>query len=115
LGLDDGAICLDYFAGSGTTGHAVINLNREDSGQRRFILAEMGDYFDTVADAYELPHPPRLTRAEVKRSVSPALWSFMNESRRLLNRRMKTELQVRLRYPTVASMLSELLQKRQIR
>jgi len=39
---------LDYFAGSGTTGHAVINLNREDGGRRRFILVEMADYFDTV-------------------------------------------------------------------
>ena len=39
---------LDYFAGSGTTGHAVINLNRRDGGQRKFILVEMGDYFDTV-------------------------------------------------------------------
>lgn len=39
---------LDYFAGSGTTGHAVINLNRKDSGRRKFILVEMGDYFDTV-------------------------------------------------------------------
>ncbi|MDZ7830270.1 MAG: DNA methyltransferase [Desulfobacterales bacterium] len=39
---------LDYFTGSGTTGHAVINLNREDGGQRKFILVEMGDYFDTV-------------------------------------------------------------------
>ncbi len=39
---------LDYFAGSGTTAHAVINLNREDGGQRKFILVEMGEYFDTV-------------------------------------------------------------------
>ena len=39
---------LDFFAGSGTTGHAVINLNREDGGQRKFILVEMADYFDTV-------------------------------------------------------------------
>jgi len=39
---------LDYFAGSGTTGHAVINLNREDNGRRKYILVEMGDYFDTV-------------------------------------------------------------------
>ncbi len=39
---------MDYFAGSGTTGHAVINLNRVDGGQRKFILVEMGDYFDTV-------------------------------------------------------------------
>ena len=43
-----GSLCLDHFAGSGTTGHAVINLNREDGGQRKFILVEMGDYFDTV-------------------------------------------------------------------
>lgn len=39
---------LDFFAGSGTTGHAVINLNREDGGRRKFILVEVGDYFDTV-------------------------------------------------------------------
>lgn len=42
------AIILDYFAGSGTTGHAVINLNREDGGKRKYILCEMGEYFDTV-------------------------------------------------------------------
>ena len=41
-------IIFDYFAGSGTTGHAVINLNREDGGRRKFILVEMADYFDTV-------------------------------------------------------------------
>ena len=39
---------LDYFAGSGTTAHAVINLNREDEGKRKYILVEMGEYFDTV-------------------------------------------------------------------
>jgi adenine-specific DNA-methyltransferase len=39
---------LDYFAGSGTTGHAVINLEPQDGGRRKFILVEMGDYFDTV-------------------------------------------------------------------
>ena len=39
---------LDFFAGSGTTGHAVINLNREDNGKRKYILVEMGEYFDTV-------------------------------------------------------------------
>ncbi len=41
-------VILDYFAGSGTTAHAVINLNREDSGNRRYILVEQGEYFDTV-------------------------------------------------------------------
>lgn len=39
---------LDYFAGSGTTGHAVIHLNREDGGRRKFVLVDMADYFDTV-------------------------------------------------------------------
>src|SRR5690606_10544721 len=39
---------IDIFAGSGTTGHAVINLNREDGGKRKYILIEMGDHFDTV-------------------------------------------------------------------
>ena len=39
---------LDFFAGSGTTGHAVINLNREDGGNRRYILVEMGEHFETV-------------------------------------------------------------------
>ncbi|MFK5211320.1 DNA methyltransferase [Glaesserella parasuis] len=39
---------LDYFAGSGTTAHAVINLNREDKGNRQYILVEQGEYFDTV-------------------------------------------------------------------
>ena len=45
---DAGSTTLDFFAGSGTTGHAVINLNREDGGCRRFTLVEMGDHFDTV-------------------------------------------------------------------
>ena len=46
--LNDKAYVLDFFGGSGTTGHAVINLNREDGGHRKFILVEMGAYFDTV-------------------------------------------------------------------
>jgi len=41
-------LLLDYFAGSGTTGHAVINLNRADNGIRKYILVEMGEYFETV-------------------------------------------------------------------
>ena len=48
---------VDIFAGSGTTAHAVINLNREDGGQRKFILVEMGDYFDTVL----LPRVKKIT------------------------------------------------------
>ena len=42
------SIILDYFAGSGTTAHAVINLNREDGGNRKYLLIEMGEYFHTV-------------------------------------------------------------------
>lgn len=68
---------------------------------------KMGGYFDAVADAFDLPRPPRLTRAEIQHLVSPALWSFMNESRRLSNTRMKRELKVRLRYPTVADGLAD--------
>jgi len=45
---DNSGLYLDFFAGSGTTGHAVINLNRDDGGNRKYILAEMGEYFDTV-------------------------------------------------------------------
>jgi adenine-specific DNA-methyltransferase len=47
-GLGAADTILDFFAGSGTTGHAVINLNREDGGRRKFILIEMAHYFDTV-------------------------------------------------------------------
>ena len=46
--VEDGAVCMDYFAGSGTTGHAIVNLNREDGGRRKYLLVEMGEYFDTV-------------------------------------------------------------------
>jgi len=48
LGTEDNEIILDFFAGSGTTGHAVINLNREDGGKRKYILVEMGAHFETV-------------------------------------------------------------------
>jgi len=47
-GSSTDALELDFFGGSGTTAHAVINLNRRDSGSRKYILVEMGDYFDTV-------------------------------------------------------------------
>jgi len=46
--VEDEELILDFFAGSGTTAHAVINLNRDDSGRRKYILVEMADYFDTV-------------------------------------------------------------------
>lgn len=48
ISTDKNSLILDYFAGSGTTGHATIKLNREDGGSRKYILVEMGGYFDTV-------------------------------------------------------------------
>jgi nucleoside-diphosphate-sugar epimerase len=63
---------------------------------------KMGEYFDSVADAYNMPRVPRISRAEAQRVLSPMMLSFMNESRRLTNTRMKQELKVVLRYPTVA-------------
>ena len=61
----------------------------------------MGAWFDKLADAYGLPRPPRIARAEAQSRLSPMLLSFMNESRRLGNRRLKAELRLRLRFPTV--------------
>ncbi len=46
--VDSSSLVCDFFAGSGTTAHAVMNLNREDGGERKYILVEMADYFDTV-------------------------------------------------------------------
>lgn len=48
LNNQDNATFLDFFAGSGTTAHATIALNREDEGSRKYILVEQGEYFDTV-------------------------------------------------------------------
>lgn len=48
ISFDNSCTVLDYFAGSGTTAHAVINLNREDGGKRKYILVEMGDHFGNV-------------------------------------------------------------------
>ena len=62
---------------------------------------KMGDYFDLAADLCGLPRPARITRAEAKQTLSPLLLSFMSESRRLDNGRMKRELRLALRYPTV--------------
>ncbi|WP_229487770.1 sugar nucleotide-binding protein [Pseudoduganella lutea] len=82
--------------------HAV-----DDSAMR------MAEYFDAVADAVGLPHPPRLPRAQLAQVVSPTLLSFMSESRRLANGRAKRELGIRLRYPTVADGLQNITAIRQ--
>ena len=71
-------MALDYFAGSGTTGHAVINLNRDDGRQRRFILVEMGDYFDTVL----LPRIKKVTFAPAWKAGKPQRLATKEESER---------------------------------
>jgi nucleoside-diphosphate-sugar epimerase len=62
---------------------------------------KMGDYFDLAADLCGLPHPPRITRAEAASVMGAMQLSFMSESRRLDNSRLKSELGLRLKHPTV--------------
>ncbi len=75
-------------------------LNVVDDGEQK-----MGDYFDQVAAAVGLQKPPRLPRVLLMREVSPMLYSFMSESRRIDNARLKRELRLRLKYPTPAALL----------
>jgi nucleoside-diphosphate-sugar epimerase len=77
-------------------GTAGALYNASDDSELR-----MGDYFDLVADRFGLARPPRIRRAEAERVLPPMLLSFMSESRRLVNARMKRELGVALAYPTV--------------
>ena len=77
-------------------GHPGRAYNASDDS-----LLKMGEYFDLVADRCGLPRPPRVSRAEASRRIAPNQLSFLNESRRLSNRRIKQELRLKLRYPTV--------------
>ena len=67
---------------------------------------KMGEYFDLVAERFGLPRPPRIPRAHAPGRISPEMLSFMQESRRLINTRIKRELHVSLRYPTVGRCLA---------
>ncbi|MCV2219327.1 NAD-dependent epimerase/dehydratase family protein [Thauera sp. Sel9] len=90
--------CMAMFrAGAGR----VYNAS-DDSGLK------MGEYFDAVADALGLPRPPRLPREQIVQRLSPLTLSFMGESRRLDNHRIKRELRTALRYSTVADGLRAL-------
>ncbi len=86
-----------FHAQSGRIYHAV-----DDSDMK------MGAYFDAVADAFDLPRPPRLPREQLKHEISPVMLSFMSESRRLDNQRIKAELGVRLQHPTVVDALKKI-------
>ncbi len=63
---------------------------------------KMGEYFDLAADLYRLPRPPRVARNAAQDELPLMLLSFMSESRRLDNTRLKRELRLQLRYPTAA-------------
>lgn len=90
---DLAAICLTALA-RGVAGRVY---NASDDGE-----IKMGDYFDLVAGRAGLPRAPRISRAAAEAGAIPeGLLSFMRESRRLVNTRMKTELDMRLRYPSV--------------
>jgi nucleoside-diphosphate-sugar epimerase len=78
----------------------VINVNDDSS-------LKMGDYFDQAADLYGLPRPPRVPRDTAQATLPLMLLSFMSESRRMDNTRLKNELRVRLAYPTVLVGLSK--------
>jgi nucleoside-diphosphate-sugar epimerase len=67
----------------------------------------MGDYYDLAAELYDLPRPQRISRAAAMRLLSSTQLSFMGESRRMDNTRLKRELRLRLRYPTVRDGLAQ--------
>lgn len=66
-------------------------------------VLKMGDYMDLAADLYGLQRPPRVAREAAREQLPLSLLSFMGESRRLANHRLKRELRLRLWYPTVAT------------
>jgi hypothetical protein len=61
----------------------------------------MGDYFDMAAGLYDLAKPPRISRAQAQTELPAMQLSFMSESRRMVNTRMKRELRLQLRYADV--------------
>jgi nucleoside-diphosphate-sugar epimerase len=69
---------------------------------------KLGAWLDIVAAAHRLPRTPRVSWEEAEARIAPLLLSFMQESRRLVNARMKRELRVRLRYPVPQAMFADL-------
>jgi nucleoside-diphosphate-sugar epimerase len=69
---------------------------------------KMAAWFDLIADAFKLPRSPRVGWDEAEERIAPILLSFMSESRRLTNVRMKRELRVNLKYPTPQALLNQI-------
>ena len=92
---------------------AVVNAIRQPQPKRYRVFnvvddsqLRMGDYMDAVADAFGVARPPRISRAEAEKRIAPMLLSFMRESRRIDNARVKRELKLTLKYPTLATVLA---------
>ncbi|GHD57017.1 SDR family NAD(P)-dependent oxidoreductase [Jeongeupia chitinilytica] len=90
------AVCLALFRA-----RPLRSYNASDDAPGR-----MGDWFDQVADLLGLPRVPRVSRADAQAQVSPGLLSYLNESRRLDNARIRRELRLQLRWPCVADWLA---------
>jgi nucleoside-diphosphate-sugar epimerase len=91
---------------------AAVSAIFQGRPQRAYNVADdsemkMGTWFDTVADAFHLPRPPRVSWDEAEQRIAPMLLSFMSESRRLVNARAKRELRLHLAHPTPESLLSQ--------
>jgi nucleoside-diphosphate-sugar epimerase len=88
-------------------GRACVAALWRGKSQRVFHVSDdsqmkLGDYFDLAADIMGLKRPPRVPRSQAQESLPLMLLSFMSESRRLDNTRMKRELRLRLLYSQVA-------------
>lgn len=88
-----------WLAGTHPQSHGIYNVCDN-------MPTTMTDYFNRVADALGLPRPPRISRAEAEQQLSVNMLSFLNESRRVDNRRVLETLNLKLRYPDIDSGLA---------
>lgn len=97
------AVSAYEFFQSGVAENPLLVLNIVDDSQLK-----MGDYFDLVADHFNLDRPPRVSRIDAESQVSTAMLSFMRESRRIRNDKLKATLGFSFNYPTVGDFLAGL-------
>jgi nucleoside-diphosphate-sugar epimerase len=90
----------------------IAALYRATSGRVYNVIDDtemcLGEYLDHVADRTGLPRPPRATWDQMRLAAGPLRMSFLSESRRLRNRRLKRELRLRLRFPDVTDGLADI-------
>lgn len=97
------AVSAYAFLASGKSHIDQLVFNVVDDSQLK-----MGDYFDLVADHFNLDRPPRVSRIDVEPQVSSAMFSFMRESRRIRNNKLKATLDFSFNYPTVGDFFAGL-------